>query len=109
MEGSAQRLFHRTEEDCPIAVRNGDRLDRISHGTGNLSVGGMFASVSELPVGSHVSVEVGGKHPFHAEGVVRYVAPARGIGIEFTALQPVDNTLIEDHIADLTLRGLPAA
>jgi hypothetical protein len=69
----------------------------------------MFATVSELPVGSHVSVEVGGKHPFHAEGVVRYVAPARGIGIEFTSLEPVDETLIADHIADLTLRGLPAA
>ncbi|MGA8074347.1 MAG: PilZ domain-containing protein [Candidatus Acidiferrales bacterium] len=109
MEGSAQRFFHRTEEDCPVAVRNGDRLDRISHGFGNLSVGGMFAAVSELPIGSHVSVEVGGKHPFHAEGVVRYVAPARGIGIEFTSLEPVDETLIADHIADLTIRGLPAA
>ena len=40
MEGSSQRQFHRTEQDCPVAVRNGDRLDRIARGVGNLSVGG---------------------------------------------------------------------
>ncbi|MFZ0738050.1 MAG: PilZ domain-containing protein [Candidatus Acidiferrales bacterium] len=109
MEGSLMRSRPRTEEDCPVAVRNGDCLDRFSRGLGNLSTGGLFARVKELPVGSHVTVQVGGAHPFEAEGIVRYALASSGIGIEFTSFQRSSTSLMYDHIADLTLRGLPAA
>ena len=109
MEGPMMRLHPRTEEDCPVAVRNGDRLDRVSRGMGNLSVSGMFARVAELPIGSHVTVRVEGAHPFEAEGIVRHVEPKVGIGIEFTSFERSTPSLMFDHIADLTLRGLPAA
>ncbi|MFZ0637412.1 MAG: PilZ domain-containing protein [Candidatus Acidiferrales bacterium] len=109
MEGPVMRSHPRTEEDCPVAVRNGDRLDRVSRGIGNLSTGGLFARVKELPIGSHVTVQVGGAHPFEAEGVVRYALASRGIGIEFTSFGRSSASLMYDHIADLTLRGLPAA
>ncbi len=106
MEGPTMRLYPRTEEDCTVAVRNGDKLNRVSKGTGNLSVGGMFARVSTLPVGSHVTVEVGGREGFLAEGIVRHAAPSQGVGIEFV---PGSQRLIREHIADLTRRGMPAA
>jgi PilZ domain len=106
MEGPIMRHHPRTEEDCQVAVRNGDKLDRVSKGLGNLSVGGIFARVSNLPVGSHVTVEVGGNQGFAAEGIVRYSLPAQGIGIEFV---PGSQHSIREHIADLTRRGMPAA
>jgi len=105
MEGPTMRLHPRTEEDCTVAVRNGDKLNRISKGTGNLSVGGMFARVSELPVGSHVTVEVGGRQGFAVEGIVRHTSASQGVGIEFV---PGSQRSIHEHIADLTSRGLPA-
>jgi hypothetical protein len=106
MEGPIMRHDPRTEEDCPVAVRNGDKLNRVSKGLGNLSVGGIFARVSTLPVGSHVTVEVGGSNGFAAEGIVRHSSPLQGIGIEFV---PGSQRSIREHIADLTRRGLPAA
>lgn len=109
MEGSSLRVCPRIEEDYPVEVRNGDNRERFSRGVGNLSVGGIFARVAELPVGSPVLVHVGGVHPFEAEGVVRHVLSERGIGIQFTAFVAKSRTSLDDHIADLTLRGLDAA
>lgn len=109
MEGTSMRYFPRIEEDCPVAVHNRGQLERVSRGIGNLSVGGIFAGVPELPVGSHVVVHVGGTHPFDAEGIVSHAAPGRGVGIRFTSFAPESRASLYDHIADLTLRGLDAA
>lgn len=109
MEGTSIRYFPRIEEDSVVEVRKGEKPDRLSHGIGNLSVGGIFARVPALPVGSHVVVHVGGAHPFDAEGIVSHAEPGRGVGIRFTSFAPESRASLDDHIADLTLRGLPAA
>ena len=109
MEGSLLRTFPRTEQDTPVEVRDGDNLERVSRGLGNLSAGGLFVRVAELPVGAPVSVKVFGDHPFEAEGVVRHVKPQTGVGIQFTNFTLAERRMLDEHIADLTLRGLPAA
>lgn len=107
MEGTAIRHFPRTQLDLPVELRAGDK-EFLVRTVGNVSAGGMFVPVGELPVGTPVHVRVANGLSFEADGVVRYRAANghKGVGIEFTAAK---REQLDRLIADLTLKGLPAA
>jgi hypothetical protein len=108
MEGPLIRTFPRMVENNPIEISNGDTTKRLSQVEGNLSAGGLFARVSELPVGTHVVVKISGPAPVELEGVVRRTKPDE-VGIEFVGVSKAGRESLNQHIADLTLKGLPAA
>lgn len=109
MEGPSIRRFPRMSLGNPIELRVGDRTIRIEKPVGNLSVGGLFVHTEDLPVDTHVHVKIDALPPFEADGVVRFCEPhGEGLGIEFTAVTEVDHKHLDELLAELTLKGVPA-
>lgn len=108
MDGPSIRTFPRTALDHPIQLLVGKQALRAEKLGGNLSAGGVFVLGPELPVGTPVEVKIAGG--FRADGVVRYCGSNgdRGVGIEFTALTAAARLRLDQLIAELTEKGLPA-
>lgn len=110
MEGSSTRTFPRTALDRPVELQVGKDTIRIEHPANNLSVGGLFVGRGDLPVGAPVHIRIPAKHPFEADGQIRYSEPGQsGAGIGFASLSEGSREALDELIEDLTRRGLPAA
>ena len=110
MEGSCTRSFPRMSLDQPVEIQLDGRTIRTQNPGNNLSVGGLFVSRGDLPVGAHVRVRIAARRVFEADGQIRNCDPrAAGVGIGFTSLSNASRDALYDLVEDLTLRGLPAA
>jgi hypothetical protein len=112
MEGACMHAFPRTVLDQPVELQIGGSIISNENPDNNLSVGGLFVSQADLPVGApvHIRIRFAADSVVEADGQIRdtehHVA---GCGIAFTSLSSVNREALYELIADLTRRGLPAA
>ncbi len=109
MEGSSTHHFPRTELDKPVEIQIGRQTIRVETLSNNVSIGGIFVSRADLPVGSPVHVRIPvHRHHFEADGQIDTTSKS-GAGIEFKSLSKDELENLYELIADLTVRGLAAA
>src|SRR6266850_1705438 len=84
----SRRLSSRIETPPRLTFWTGDKSARPSHSQ-NVSLGGVFLDTPKAnPIDSraeiHFCVQEG---QIRTEGIVRHVAPGRGLGLRFTAIK----------------------
>ncbi len=111
MEGPCMRMFPRIVLDHPVELRVANQGSELRDAHGDIGVGGVFVPGAELPLGSMVVIRIPSNPPFEAQGVIRYhgTKEGPGMGIEFTSVSDAGRQCLYELIAQLTLRGLPAA
>lgn len=111
MEGSIMRQYPRTALDKPVELTIGEQQIKVENPANNVSAGGVFVRQPDLPTGARVLVKIPvNSHFFEAEGQIRTGEPREaGAGIDFKNLNGANREVLDELIAELTLKGLPAA
>jgi PilZ domain len=111
MEGSSSREYPRMVLDKPVELTIGEQKIRVENPANNLSAGGVFVRREDLPTDKTVHVRIAvNSHYFEAYGRIRKGEPREaGSGIDFTKVSDGNREALYELIAELTLRGLPAA
>jgi hypothetical protein len=110
MEGPMMRNYPRLLQEVPVELHLPKAKKHLKSAATNLSAGGLYVTGPSLPVGTPVHVKVSARHPFEADGVVRYSEAngGRGAGIEFTRLTAAKRRHLDALIKELTRAGAPA-
>jgi uncharacterized protein (TIGR02266 family) len=106
MAKKSTQIEHRVETRVPIRVRveYEARSDFLDDYTSNISLGGMYMrSPSPLAVGTRFRLRFrlpGRDKPIETYAVVRWVTEEEGMGIQFDALKPSDQKVIQSWLGE---------